>query len=68
MEANSDIHRKLKEITNWEEIGPLKFYLNIKSQDNKAKWEEINKCSLCLCELYEDIQDQENEKNTEIRD
>ena len=55
MEENSKIHKKLKEITNWKEITPLKYYLNIKSQDNKAIWEEINKCSLCLCELYDDI-------------
>lgn len=55
MEDNRDTHKKLLEITNWEEIAPLKFYQQIKSQDNLAKWEEINKCSLCLCELYDDI-------------
>ena len=42
MEDNRDTHTKLKEITNWEEISPLKYYKQIKSQDSLAKWEEIN--------------------------
>jgi len=63
MEDNRNILKKLKELTNWDEIAPLKYYKLIKSQDNLAKWEEMNKCSICLCELYDDIEDDEEEKN-----
>ena len=41
-------------------MAPLKYYLDIKALDKFAKWNEINKCSLCLCELYDNINDDED--------
>jgi hypothetical protein len=66
MEDNRNILKKLKELTNWDEIAPLKYYKLIKSQDNLAKWVEMNKCSICLCELYDDIEDDEEERDRKV--
>ena len=43
-------------ITNWREISPLEYYMKVKSQDESAKWEEINKCAICMCEVFDEIQ------------
>jgi hypothetical protein len=64
---NKNVMDELKNLTKMEVMAPLKYYLDIKSVDNSAKWNEINKCSLCLCELYDDIIDNEDEKDLEIR-
>jgi len=44
-------------------MAPLEFYVSVKAQDPSAKWHEINKCSICMCELYDDIITDEEEKD-----
>lgn len=43
-------------------MSPLEFYNTVKSQDHSAKWYEINKCSICLCEVYDGIEVPEEEE------
>ena len=43
-------------------MSPLEFYNTVKSQDFSAQWHEINKCSICLCEVYDDITVPEEEE------
>ena len=41
----------------------MDLYISVKAVDYSAKWEEVNKCPLCLCELFDDIEVDENEKD-----
>jgi hypothetical protein len=43
-------------------MSPMEFYNTVKSQDFTVKWHEINKCSICLCEVYDDISVPEEEE------
>jgi hypothetical protein len=47
----------VSQLTNWVEVSPLEFFIKSKAKDSSVKWEQINSCSLCMCELYEDIED-----------
>ena len=53
--------KRAAELTKWREISPLEFYISVKSQDSSAKWHEINKCPICMCELFDDIETNEEE-------
>ena len=56
--------QEVQKLTDWREMSPLEFYNTVKSQDHSAKWCEINKCSICLCEVFDDIEvPEEEEKN-----
>lgn len=54
MDASEDFG-EVSRLTQWEETAPLKFYMQVKSNDSSAKWDEINKCSICQMELFEEI-------------
>jgi len=41
----------------------MDLYCSVKAQDYSAKWDEINKCPVCLCELFDDIEIDEDEKD-----
>ena len=47
----------LYDLTEFQFISPLEFFLTSKRLDSTCKWEEINTCSLCMCELFEGIDD-----------
>lgn len=47
----------LHDLTGFQFISPLEFYLTSKRLDSTCKWEEINTCSLCMCDLFDDIDD-----------
>ena len=51
-------------MTKWIETSPLKFYTDVRAQDSSAKWNDINKCALCMCELFDiEIDDNETDKD-----
>ena len=37
--------------------------MSAKARDDSAKWEKINECPICKCELFDDITIDENEKD-----
>ena len=40
--------------------------MKVKSVDSSAKWEEINKCAICMCEVFDEplIEKEEDALNT----
>jgi hypothetical protein len=40
--------------------------MQVKSQDAGATWHEINKCTICLCELFDDVETNEEETDSVI--
>ena len=52
-----DIYKQIEGITKWKEISPLEFLIANYTQDESCKWDEINQCSICMCELWDNIQD-----------
>ena len=55
--------QRVAQLTKWKEMSPLEFYSTVRNQDAGAKWHEINKCSICQCELYDDIMINEDEED-----
>ena len=53
-------HSQVKAITKWKEVSPLEFFISNYSQDPSCKWDQINRCSICLCELWDEIADSED--------
>ena len=51
--VNSDKYAELQKLTGWKDISPMEFYLTSLQFDPNFKWEEANKCPLCMCELYD---------------
>ena len=45
-------------VTNWVNISPMEYYLTSVNIDPTCKWEEINSCSLCMCPLFDTIEDE----------
>ena len=53
-------YKDVANFTSWKHISPLEFYVSSKAKDNSSKWDEINSCCICMCELYPNILDSEN--------
>ena len=53
-------HAQVKAITKWKEVSPLEFFICNLTQDPSCKWDEVNRCSICLCELWDEITDAED--------
>ena len=47
-------------------VSPMEFYLTCKAQDNSSKWEEINSCCICMCPLFDDIDEDKGELMQQI--
>lgn len=54
-------YSKVCQTTKWQMISPLEFYVSCKAVDATAKWEELNSCRICMCELWEDLEDTGND-------
>lgn len=58
----SNKYATIKALTQWTEKTPIDFYISVKSKDYSAKWTQINRCSICMCEIFDDIEiDEEQE-------
>ena len=42
-------------------ISPLEFFVSCRAVDDTAKWDDLNSCSICMCELWDDITDEDND-------
>ena len=60
MESTSN---KLISVTGCFPAPPLEFYLKSRAADSATRWHQINNCSICYCELYDDIQEDESVKD-----
>ena len=62
MESNttSNKYAEQQKLTNYKETTAMDLYISVKSQDYSAKWDEINKCAICMCELFDDIGVEQN--------
>lgn len=50
-------YQDLYDVTKFIYISPLEFYITSMAADPTAKWDQLNSCTVCMCELFEDIDD-----------
>jgi hypothetical protein len=44
-------------LTNWVEYTPLSYFYDNKAPDKNLKWEQVNSCAVCMCELFEETEE-----------
>lgn len=37
-------------------ISALEYYMKALESDENTKWSQVNSCSICMCELYDEIE------------
>ena len=43
----------------------MEYYITCKESDATCKWDELNSCRICMCPLYDDI-DEGDELNKQL--
>ena len=54
-------YQQLQSVTSWVLISPMEFFLTCRAMDSSCKWDEINNCPLCMCPVFDEIE-QESEQ------
>ena len=54
-------YSKIRETTKWQMVSPLEYYVSCRAVDSTAKWEDLNSCAICMCELWEDLPDEKDD-------
>jgi hypothetical protein len=63
---NTDVLQKISKITHFTLISPLELYYKIKYEDFHKLSHEQDKCTICLCDFYDDLKEKSLEQAIEI--